>query len=127
MIGKIEKKYSTVSSQEKVAKIIEWLEAKKATDVVALDLEGVNAFTDAVVIATVKSVRQSKALADEISKLAKGENFEHMRVEGKDSAQWVLIDLNDVIVNIFQEDARGSFNLESLWADATVLYKSEAE
>lgn len=126
MIGKIEKKYSTVSSQEKVAKIIEWLEAKKATDVVALDLEGVNAFTDAVVIATVKSVRQSKALADEISKLAKGENFEHMRVEGKDSAQWVLIDLNDVIVNIFQEDARGSFNLESLWADATVLYKSEA-
>jgi ribosome-associated protein len=127
MIGKIEKKYSTVSSQEKVAKIIEWLEAKKASDVVVLDLEGVNSFTDAVVIATVKSVRQSRALADEISKLAKGENYEHLRVEGKDSNQWVLIDLNDVIVNIFQEEARGSFNLESLWADARVLYKSEAE
>lgn len=127
MIGKIEKKYSTVSSQEKVAKIIEWLEAKKASDVVVLDLEGVNSFTDAVVIATVKSVRQSKALADEISKLAKGENYEHLRVEGKDSNQWVLIDLNDVLVNIFQEEARGSFNLESLWADAKVLYKSEAE
>lgn len=127
MIGKIEKKYSTVSSQEKVAKIIEWLEAKKASDVVVLDLEGVNSFTDAVVIATVKSVRQSRALADEISKLAKGENYEHLRVEGKDSNQWVLIDLNDVLVNIFQEDARGSFNLESLWADAKVLYKSEAE
>ncbi|KAF1077711.1 ribosome silencing factor [Halodesulfovibrio sp. MK-HDV] len=127
MIGKIEKKYSTVSSQEKVAKIIEWLEAKKASDVVVLDLEGVNSFTDAVVIATVKSVRQSRALADEISKLAKGENYEHLRVEGKDSNQWVLIDLNDVLVNIFQEDARGAFNLESLWADAKVLYKSEAE
>lgn len=127
MIGKIEKKYSTVSSQEKVAKIIEWLEAKKASDVVVLDLEGVNSFTDAVVIATVKSVRQSKALAEEISKLAKGENYEHLRVEGKDSNQWVLIDLNDVLVNIFQEEARGSFNLESLWADAKVLYKSEAE
>jgi len=127
MIGKIEKKYSTVSSQEKVAKIIEWLEAKKASDVVVLDLEGVNSFTDAVVIATVKSVRQSKALAEEISKLAKGENYEHLRVEGKDSNQWVLIDLNDVLVNIFQEEARGAFNLESLWADAKVLYKSEAE
>ncbi|OBQ55659.1 ribosome silencing factor [Halodesulfovibrio spirochaetisodalis] len=127
MIGKIEKKYSTVSSQEKVAKIIEWLEAKKASDVVVLDLEGVNAFTDAVVIATAKSVRQAKALADEVSMRAKGENYEHMRVEGKDNAQWVLVDLNDVIVNIFQEDVRDSFNLESLWADAKVLYKSEAE
>jgi ribosome-associated protein len=103
------------------------LKLKKASDVVVLDLEGVNSFTDAVVIATVKSVRQSRALADEISKLAKGENYEHLRVEGKDSNQWVLIDLNDVLVNIFQEDARGAFNLESLWADAKVLYKSEAE
>ncbi|MCT4534943.1 ribosome silencing factor [Halodesulfovibrio sp.] len=127
MIGKIEKKYSTVSSQEKVAKIIEWLEAKKATNVVVLDLEGVNSFTDAVVIATAKSVRQAKALADEVSMRAKGENYEHMRVEGKENAQWVLVDLNDVIVNIFQEDVRDSFNLESLWADAKVLYKSEAE
>ncbi|WP_290922942.1 ribosome silencing factor [Halodesulfovibrio sp.] len=127
MIGKIEKKYSTVSSQEKVAKIIEWLEDKKATDVVVLDLEGVNSFTDAVVIATAKSVRQAKALADEVSMRAKGENYEHMRVEGKDNAQWVLVDLNDVVVNIFLEDVRESFNLESLWADAKVLYKSEAE
>lgn len=127
MIGKIEKKYSTVSSQEKVAKIIEWLEDKKATDVVVLDLEGVNSFTDAVVIATAKSVRQAKALADEVSMRAKGENYEHMRVEGKDNAQWVLVDLNDVVVNIFLEDVRESFNLESLWADANVLYKSEAE
>lgn len=127
MIGKVEKKYSTVSSQEKVAKIIEWLEAKKATNVVVLDLEGVNSFTDAVVIATAKSVRQAKALADEVSMRAKGENYEHMRVEGKENAQWVLVDLNDVIVNIFQEEVRDSFNLESLWADAKVLYKSEVE
>ncbi|MCG8533078.1 MAG: ribosome silencing factor [Desulfovibrionales bacterium] len=125
MIGKIKKKYSTVSSQEKVAKIIEWLEAKKATDIVVLDLEGVNSFTDAVVIATAKSVRQGKALADEVSMRAKKENYEHMQVEGKENGQWVLIDLNDVIVNIFQEETRGMFNLESLWTDAKVLYKSE--
>ncbi|SIN77232.1 ribosome silencing factor [Halodesulfovibrio marinisediminis] len=127
MIGKMKKKYSTVSSQEKVAKIIEWLEAKKATNVVVLDLEGVNSFTDAVIIATAKSVRQAKSLADEVSMRAKGENYEHMRVEGKDNAQWVLVDLNDVVVNIFQEDVREAFNLEGLWADAKVLYKSEAE
>lgn len=123
----MEKKYSTVSSQEKVAKIIEWLEDKKAKDVVVLDLEGENAFTDAVVIATAKSERQGKALADEISMRAKKENYEHLRVEGKDNAQWVLIDLNDVVVNIFQEEVRDTFNLEGLWADAKVLYKSEAE
>lgn len=125
MIGKIKKKYSTVSSQEKVAKIIEWLEAKKATDIVVLDLEGVNSFTDAVVIATAKSVRQGKAIADDVSMQAKKENYEHMRVEGKDNGQWVLIDLNDVVVNIFQEDTRDMFNLEGLWTDAKVLYKSE--
>lgn len=123
----MEKKYSTVSSQEKVAKIIEWLEDKKAKDIVVLDLEGENAFTDAVVIATAKSVRQGKALADEISMRAKKENYEHLRVEGKDNAQWVLIDLNDVVVNIFQDEVRDTFNLEGLWADAKVLYKSEAE
>ena len=123
----MEKKYSTVSSQEKVAKIIEWLEDKKAKDVVVLDLEGENAFTDAVVIATAKSERQGKALAEEISMRAKKENYEHMRVEGKDNAQWILIDLNDVVVNIFQDEVRDTFNLEGLWADAKVLYKSEAE
>ena len=123
----MEKKYSTVSSQEKVAKIIEWLEDKKAKDVVVLDLEGENAFTDAVVIATAKSERQGKALADEVSMRAKKENYEHMRVEGKDNAQWILIDLNDVVVNIFQDEVRDTFNLEGLWADAKVLYKSEAE
>ncbi|GFM33831.1 ribosome silencing factor [Desulfovibrio subterraneus] len=120
------KKFAVVPVTEKVENIIKWLEEKHASDVVALSLERVNSFTDAVIIASAKSVRQAQAIAEHVYAMAKESNYEYLRVEGKDSGQWVLVDLNDVVVNVFQDDVRKLFNLESLWADATVLHQDEA-
>ncbi len=122
-----DKKFSTVPVTEKVENIVKWLEEKHASDILALSLERVNSFTDAVVIVTAKSVRQGQAIAEHVYAMAKQANYEYLRVEGKDSGQWILVDLNDVVINVFQEDVRRLFNLESLWADATVLHKNEPE
>ncbi len=126
MIQSTDKKFSTAPVAEKVENIVNWLEEKHAINVVAISLEKVNSFTDAVVIASAKSVRQAQAVAEHVYAKAKESNYEYLRVEGKDSGQWILVDLNDIVVNIFQDDVRKLFNLESLWADATVLYQAEA-
>ncbi|UZP68235.1 ribosome silencing factor [Desulfovibrio mangrovi] len=119
------KKFAVVPVAEKVENIVKWLEEKHAADVLALSLERVNSFTDAVVIASAKSVRQAQAIAEHVYAMAKQSNYEYLRIEGKDSGQWILVDLNDVVVNVFQDDVRKLFNLESLWADATVLHQDE--
>ncbi|MFV0349459.1 MAG: ribosome silencing factor [Halodesulfovibrio sp.] len=121
------KKFAVIPVTEKVENIVKWLEEKHASDVVALSLERVNSFTDAVIIASAKSVRQAQAIAEHVYAMAKESNYEYLRVEGKDSGQWVLVDLNDVVVNVFQDDVRKLFNLESLWADATVLHQDETK
>lgn len=127
MIQSNGKKFSTAPVTEKVENIVKWLAEKHASDIMALSLERTNSFTDAVVIASAKSVRQAQAIAEHVYAMAKDTNYEYLRVEGKDSGQWILIDLNDIVVNIFQEDVRRLFNLENLWADATVLHQDTAE
>lgn len=127
MIQSPSKKFSTISVTEKVQNIVAWLEDKHAMDIVAISLEGVNSFTDAVIIASAKSVRQAQAIADHVYTEAKHANYEYLRVEGKDSGQWILVDLNDVVINVFQDDVRKLFNLESLWADARVLHPAEEQ
>ncbi len=127
MIEENTKKFSSVPTAEKVENIVRWLEEKHAVDVLALSLERANAFADAVVIATAKSARQGQAIAEHAYAMAKQANYEYLRVEGKDSGQWILVDLNDVVINVFQQDVRSMFNLESLWADAVVLHDSRQE
>lgn len=127
MLKQKEKKFSTISTIEKVGHIADWIEDKKGQDLVALNLEGVNSFTDAMIIVSATSLRHAQALSDFVMQQCKKENFEYLRVEGHQAGQWILLDLNDVVVNIFQRDTRDTFNLESLWADAEVIRKSQTQ
>lgn len=123
----IKKKFSDVPTRDKAARIIAWLEEHKARDILALDLEGVNAFTEALVIVTATSVRHGQSLADGLLDVCSKENLEFLRMEGYQTGQWVLVDMNDVVVNIFQEPVRGLFRLENLWREAPVLHDGRAE
>ena len=127
MLQEQPKKFSTVPVEEKVESICNWLEEKKALTLLALDLTGLQTFTDNMIIVTATSMRHAQALSDHVMMMCKKANYEYLRVEGQQTGQWILLDLNDIVVNIFLEDVRSLFNLESLWADGKVIRESKSE
>ena len=116
-----EKKYSLLPALQKTAVIQDWLLEHKAHALSAFKLPEGNPLAETVVITTASSARHARSLADGLWELCKQENFELLRTEGYQEGQWILVDLNDVIVHIFQEPAREAYHLESLWKDAEVL------
>jgi ribosome-associated protein len=92
---------------------------KKAHDLVVLDLREVASFTDFFVIASGTNVRQVQAVADEVQEqLRKQLGVKPARVEGYNSAEWVLLDYGDFIFHVFEEKSRRFYDLERLWRDA---------
>jgi ribosome-associated protein len=92
---------------------------KKAHDLVVLDLREVASFTEFFVIASGTNVRQVQAVADEVQEqLRKRLGVKPARVEGYNSAEWVLLDYGDFIFHVFEEKSRRFYDLERLWRDA---------
>ena len=114
----MQKKYSSIPTAEKTADFLHWLEEHKGKQPVALDLTGQNAFTESLIVVSATSVRHAQSMAEGLAELCKEKNYEFLRMEGKQTGQWVLIDCNDVVVNIFQEAVRDLYRLESLWSAA---------
>jgi len=92
---------------------------KKAFDMIALDLRSIASFTEFFIIATGSNQRQVQAIADEINEqLKKQLQTRPVRIEGYNSAEWVLLDFGDFIVHIFNGEAREFYDLARLWRDA---------
>jgi len=92
--------------------------ARKGHQVVVLDVSALTSFADVFVIATGTSGRHARSVADGVVECAKQHDNAPLGVEGYEDGEWVLIDLNDVIVHVFQGEARSHYDLERLWADA---------
>ena len=96
--------------------------AKGAEDVVALEVGGVLAITDAFVIASGTNRRQVLTMAEEVEARVKADDGPSpLRIEGLSEAQWVLLDYGDFVVHLFLEEVRRYYDLERLWADAPVI------
>jgi ribosome-associated protein len=92
---------------------------KKAFDMIALDLRDIASFTEFFIIATGANQRQVQAIADEINEqLKKQLQTRPVRIEGYNSAEWVLLDYGDFVVHIFNGEAREFYDLARLWRDA---------
>ena len=92
---------------------------RKALDTVVLDLRDVASFTDFFVITSGTNVRQVQAIADAVEEhLRKDLRVKPARVEGYNSAEWVLLDYGDFIFHVFEAKARRFYDLERLWRDA---------
>ncbi len=92
---------------------------KKAVDMIALDLRNIASFTEFFVIASGSNQRQVQAIADEISEqLKKQLQTRPVRIEGYNSAEWVLLDYGDFVFHIFNGEAREFYDLARLWRDA---------
>jgi ribosome-associated protein len=95
-------------------------EAKRAEDVLVLDLREQTLVTDYFVLCTATSRVQIRAVADAIAEALKGNQTRGVR-EGAEAGQWVLLDYGDVVVHVFGPEARAFYRLERLWADAPVV------
>ena len=91
---------------------------KKAIDPVVLDLRDIASFTDYFVIVSGANERQVQAISDEIYETLKKAGEPALRVEGYNTAEWILLDYGDFVVHVFQEEPRKFYALERLWGDA---------
>lgn len=91
------------------------LEELKARDVKEIDVRGKTGITDWMVIASGTSTRHVKSIADEVARFAKRIGVPPIGVEGEREAEWVLVDLGDVIVHVMLPRVRELYALERLW------------
>ncbi|KUJ96235.1 MAG: ribosome-associated protein [Desulfonauticus sp.] len=103
---------------QKLKLIGSWLEEKKGEDLLLLDVSKLSNVFEGVILATASNARHAKGLADYILEKVKEENWELLGLEGYQGGEWILLDLNDVIVHIFLEDIREFYNLEGFWFKA---------
>ena len=96
---------------------VDALEDVKAVDLRVIDVRGKTAITDVMVIASGTSDRHVKALADNVVIKAKEQGVQPLGVEGQNTNEWVLVDLNDVVVHVMLPEVRDFYNLEKLWAE----------
>jgi len=94
---------------------------KRAEDIVALNMKGISLIADYFMICHGNSDKQVQAIAQEIKEKVEENGYEVKRMEGYDSAKWVLIDLGDVVVHVFYREERSYYNLERLWGDAPLV------
>lgn len=81
----------------------------------------VSLLADYFVICSGKNGRQIQTIVDNIIEEEQKAQVEIKSIEGKDSAKWILIDLGEVIVHVFNEEERDFYQLEKLWADAPLV------
>lgn len=93
----------------------EILDDMKAIDVVAMDVRHLTPITDAMFVATGRSDRHVRAIADAIVDQTGKTGLRPLGIEGMDGGEWVLIDLADVIVHVMIQRTRDFYEIEKLW------------
>jgi len=91
------------------------MEEIKARDVTEIDVRGKTSVTDYMVVASGTSTRHVKSIADEVVRFAKKTGVMPLGVEGEREAEWVLVDLGDVVVHVMLPRVREFYALERLW------------
>ena len=95
--------------------VLNALEDFKAIDIQQIDVRGQNPLTDLFVVASGSSLRHIKSMADNLVLKAKGAGNPPIGIEGDRQSEWVLVDLNDIIVHLMLPQTRAFYNLEKLW------------
>ena len=110
-------KRSTKSATTAVIRqqVLNALDELKAKDIREIDVRGKTSIADLLVIASGTSARHVKSIADEVVKFAKQAGVMPLGVEGEREAEWVLVDLGDVIVHVMLPRIREFYGLERLW------------
>jgi ribosome-associated protein len=93
----------------------------KGKDILVLDMRGITPLYDFFVIVTGTSRRQIHTVAEEIDAALAAEGEKRLSISGYQASRWVIQDYGDIVVHIFDKEARAYYALEELWADAPRL------
>lgn len=115
-----------VSSEALRRLVAETLDDMKAIDVTALDVSHLTTITDTMFVASGRSDRHVRAIADAVVERAREAGVRPLGVEGTESGEWVLIDLSDVVVHIMLARTREFYEIEKLWDISRPAQRSES-
>ncbi len=96
--------------------ILNALDDAKAEETIAFNIEGRSSMADGMVVTSGRVNRHVVAISDQLVTKLKGMGQKDIRVEGLETADWVLVDAGDVIVHIMRPEVRAFYNLEKLWS-----------
>lgn len=105
------------NAKEMVKTAVAALQDKKGKDIRVIDISGVTVIADYFIIASGSNPNQVQALVDNVEEQMYKAGYDDPRVEGYNTASWVLLDYNDVIVHVFSQDDRLFYDLERIWRD----------
>ncbi|MBR5510392.1 MAG: ribosome silencing factor [Lachnospiraceae bacterium] len=117
-----------LKNSKEMAKIaINALEDKKANDIKILDISDVSVLADYFIIASGSNRNQVQAMADEVQEMLYKAGYESKQVEGYQTANWILMDYQDIIIHVFDEENRLFYDLERIWRDGNLVEKEDLE
>jgi len=102
--------------EELKAIVVAALEELKVVDLKVLDVRRIASFTDLMIIASGTSSRHVRALADKVIERCKAAGVRPLGLEGERDAEWILVDLGDIVVHVMSPAMRDYYNLEKLWS-----------
>ena len=112
-------------SKEMVKLAVKALEDKKGEDIKIIDIQNESVLADYFIIAGGANPNQVQAMADNVEEELFKAGFEARQVEGYNTANWILMDYNDIIVHIFSREDRLFYDLERIWRDGKVIENVE--
>ncbi|MCH8478137.1 MAG: ribosome silencing factor [Wenzhouxiangella sp.] len=119
--------HSTIVAPEAIRDLAQAvLEDAKAEDIQIIDLRDRSSFADFMLIASGNSTRQVKAMADRLVERAKAAGVKPLGVEGDREAEWILVDLADVVIHLMRPQTRAFYNLEKLWSAPPATRSAQA-
>ena len=105
------------NAKEMVKTAVAALQDKKGEDIRVIDISGVTVIADYFIIASGSYPNQVQALVDNVEEQMYKAGYDDPRVDGYNTASWVLLDYKDVIVHVFSQDDRLVYYLERIWRD----------
>ena len=115
-----------MQTEELASAIVTALDDLKAIDVLVLDVHELTSYTDTMIIASGRSGRQVKALADGVVDAAKEQGIKPLGIEGM-ADEWILVDLGDAVAHLMHPTARAYYQLEKLWSDDMGMDRQSAQ
>jgi len=112
-------------SKEIVKLAVNALEDKKASDISIIDISALSVVADYFIIASADSIRQTAALADNVEDMLGKNKILPKQIEGRSTANWILMDYNDVIIHIFDKENRLFYDIERIWKDGKKIVDVE--
>lgn len=97
--------------------VIDALEDIKAFDITVMDVRKLTSMTNYMIVASANSTRQAKAIADNVREKMRKKGVPLRGTEGEKDGEWVLVDLDDIVVHVMIPTARAYYNLEQLWGE----------